>query len=259
MTAEVQDPAFRRFRVSPSSESLEAIVRGAAPELVDVLHDPALPRAFRRGSPAIMQFLEDHIRELVERSFADDCRRSTICGIRIISLNNSPLVGPLLLVGRFREFAVELLSGPVSERLVGRLCEVTRAVLCSAFEKSLEHCGYILGLVRHSENLGVLDLFWAIASSVELGRVQDWLSDVGYAAYVTRELSAFAAAGSFEKTTSLLRLICATSANWKIQSAFQSASTVEALSVDGRGAERRPRGRLGCGEREVVRGACALQ
>ena len=224
-----------RFHTSQSTQNLESLVRDTTPELADVLKNPAVLRAYRLGSKNLVQFFSEHIRELLELAFRDDCKKITICAFKILTMSNGFLTEPLLETARFGEFALEILSLPpprLSERLISRLCSVTLAILVSGYENSLSYCSFVFHLLRHCENLGVFEFFCSIASDEDLDHVQKWLIEIGFADYVIRELSSSVTSGATEKETSLLRLVAQTAVNTRIIEAFQDKRVISALNVE---------------------------
>ena len=135
-----------RFHASQSTQNLESLVQETTPELAEVLKNPAVLRAYRLGSKNLVRFFSEHIRELLELAFCDDCKKITICAFKILTMSNGFLTEPLLETARFGEYALEILSLPpprLSERLISRLCSVTLAILVSGYENSLSYCSFV--------------------------------------------------------------------------------------------------------------------
>ena len=224
-----------QFHGSQSTQNLEALVHDTSPELAEVLKNPAVLRTYRLGSPPLVRFFTDHIRELLELAFKDDCKKLTICAFKILTMPGNTLIAPLLEIARFGEYALEILSLPppqLNERLISRLASVTLTVLASEYEDSLSYCNFVFHLLRHCENIGVFGLFCTIASAQALDRVQKWLIEIGFADYVIRELSTAVTNGATVRETALLRLVAETAVNPRIFAAFNDRRVVAALNVD---------------------------
>ncbi|OHT04633.1 hypothetical protein TRFO_27844 [Tritrichomonas foetus] len=151
--------------------------------LEKVLLEPSLEQAAKSNSVELRKYLSRHLPRLLRTAFKDDNSETTLQALKLLTYGSVLVIPNLVKTNFFPEFAMKYLSRQtLSERRVGRLCEVTFSIFQSGVKDIIKDCNYILTLFKnYCDHLSVYNLFSKIFTGDDkLQYHRDWLVEIGF-------------------------------------------------------------------------------
>lgn len=148
-----------------------------------VLSDPSLDIACKTNSVELRKYLSRHLPRLLKTAFREDNEDITLKALQLLTYGSQFVIPNLVKSSFFPEFACKYISrGNLTERRLGRICDITISIVQSGIKDIISQFGFILTLLReYSGNTNVYNLFSIILTSKDkFDFHRDWLFEIGF-------------------------------------------------------------------------------
>lgn len=169
--------------MSESMISLLKLMEQDGSYLEQVLTDPAIEIAYKNNSTELRKYLSKHLPRLLKIAFKENNDEITIKALKLLTLGSQFVIPNLVKTTYFSEFVKKHISkGNLSERTIGRICDVTISILKSGSKDAIKDCNYILQLLNnYCGNLNVYSMFSIILSDKDkIDYHREWLFEIGF-------------------------------------------------------------------------------
>lgn len=161
---------------TPCTSNINQILSDKNPELDDVILHPAIFVALRKNETQVINYLFDHIYNILQNAFCDVSSPQATASFEILIMMIPKIAEALINNCLFYKFANQLLAQNLQDPVVGRLSNLTLKLIETCIKGSLDSCGFLFKLVKYAENTGVSDLFSSIMEyKPEFEVAQHWL------------------------------------------------------------------------------------
>ncbi|KAK8842659.1 hypothetical protein M9Y10_025519 [Tritrichomonas musculus] len=158
--------------------------------LSDLLKDTSIVQIYRTNCILLNNFFIAHVEELMMAAFKDDDSVTTTSAYRILSIPYYYLISALITKAHFGNYATNLLNQTnISDRLINRICTITRSIFCCCDINSCKVCNYLAVIFNYSYSSSVFDLFATVFSiKDEIESIQNWMIDNGIIEFIEHKI-----------------------------------------------------------------------
>ena len=155
-----------------------------------VIVDPSIKFAVQLCYPPILDYLIHNIQEILTYSLLNKRDNLSDTAFSIISMRNPKILQSIVENDVLNICAEEVFSEPnPSSIMINRLSDIVSYAFLFDPEKASRSCGYLYCLLKHSEMIGVRNLFKMLFTECkELEKAQEHIKSMNFPEYISQEL-----------------------------------------------------------------------
>lgn len=148
-----------------------------------VLAEPSLEIAYKSNFSELRKYSSKHLPRLLKVAFRENNEEITLKALKLLTLGSQFIIPNLVKTSYFSEFVKKLISkGNLSNRAIGRICEITVSIFRSGYKDAINNCDYVIQLLNdHCDNLNVYSMFSVILSEKDkIEYHREWLFEIEF-------------------------------------------------------------------------------
>lgn len=223
-----------------SIATLQKLMEQDGSYLEQVLVDPITEIAIKNNSVELRKYLSKHLPRLLKLAFKENNNEVTLKAVKILTLGSQFVITNLIKTTYFSEFVKKYISkGNLSQRIIGRICDITISILRSGSKDAIKDCDFILQLLNdYCDNLNVYNMFSIIFSEKDkIDYHREWLFETGFDKQLADLLQNYLKksyssdySNDYEGIISLLRIVADASRRRKMREIFLNGAVCDILN-----------------------------